>query len=570
MQTINLQANLGDYATAVDTTLAKLAHNNIMSRIWAHDYTVWKPAPTEISNRLGWLTIEPTMREALPRIQQLVEAVQATGYTHALLLGMGGSSLAPEVFRKVFGVAKNHIDLTILDSTVPGVVIDYTQRLDPARTLFIVSTKSGGTVETLSGFKHFYNQVSKTVGQEMTGEHFIAITDPGSSLVSLAERYHFRETFLNDPNIGGRYSALSFFGLVPAALLGLDVNKLLDRASSMAATCCLGAASECNLGAWLGAVLGQMAKMGRDKLTFFTSPEIGSFGDWIEQLIAESTGKEGKGILPIVGETAARPETYGHDRLFVYLRLHGDKSFDELMTSLEEAGHPVITIDMQETYDLGGQFFLWGMAAAVASHCLDINPFDQPDVENAKKLAREIVSNYSQSGTLSVEQPSLVDGNIEVYAPDTMTFQTPVESLNILLREAQEGVYISLQAYLNPTVEVDNALSLLRTHLRDQTGLATTLGYGPRFLHSTGQLHKGDAGRGLFIQITSADPEDLPIPDEAGKNNSSISFGVLKTAQALGDAKALRNAGRQVLRFHFRRNVVQGLEVLREGAVKSA
>ncbi|MBN1311562.1 MAG: glucose-6-phosphate isomerase [Anaerolineae bacterium] len=566
MQNIKLQANLGSYTTAVEDTLAAMSQNNIMSRIWAHDYTVWKSAPTEITNRLGWLTSEPTMREALPRVQKFVKTIQSSGYTHALLLGMGGSSLAPDVFQKVFGVAENHLGLSVLDSTVPGAVLAYAQSLDPDRTLVIVSTKSGGTVETISGFKYFYNWLSEAVGQDKAGEHFIAITDPGSPLVDLARRYHFRETFLNDPNIGGRYSALSFFGLVPAALLGLglDINRLLDRASAMATTCCLGVGGECNLGAWLGATLGQLSQMGRDKLTLFISPTIASFGDWIEQLIAESTGKEGKGILPVVGEPFATPDVYGDDRLFVYLRLQGDNSFDEPLAILGKAGHPVITIDMQDAYDLGGQFFLWGMAAAVASHCLDINPFDQPNVEAAKALAREIVTDYSQSGHLLVEEPSLVDGDIKVYAPEGLAFQTPAEALAALLHGAKEDAYISLQAYLNPNPEIDGALTTLRTALRDHTRLATTLGYGPRYLHSTGQLHKGDAGHGLFIQITADDPEDVPIPDEAGEPGSAMSFGVLKTAQALGDAQALRRTGRKVLRFHFRGDVVDSLRALKE------
>lgn len=563
MTSTRIQAHLGKFKPDVETTLRAIADNNILGRIWTQDYTVWKPAPTEISNRLGWLTIAETMKQNMPRIQQLVGAVQAAGYTNVLLLGMGGSSLAPEVFRKVFGVARNYLDLAILDSTVPGVVLDYAQKLDPARTLLIVSTKSGGTVETISGFKFFYNWISNAAGQNKAGEHFIAITDPGSSLVNLAERYHFRETFLNDPNIGGRYSVLSYFGMVPAALLGIHIDILLDRASAMGDECRLDVIGERNPGAWLGATIGQLANMGRDKLTFFMSPGLVSFGDWVEQLIAESTGKDGKGILPVVGEPVDGTEAYGSDRLFVCLRLVGDSTFDARLADLQTAGHPVVIIDMNDVYDLGGQFFLWGMAAAVASHCLGINPFDQPNVEAAKVLAREIVADYSRIGALSVEPPSLVDGDIEVYLPDGVESPSAADALRALLRQAQEDAYIAIQVYVKPTAEVDKALTALRTWLRDHTRLATTVGYGPRFLHSTGQLHKGDAGRGLFIQLTADDAEDAPIPDEAGKPGPSMTFGVLKTAQAMGDARALKNAGRKVLRLHFKGgHIAKGISAL--------
>jgi transaldolase/glucose-6-phosphate isomerase len=312
-------------------------------------------------------------------------------------------------------------------------------------------------------------------------------------------------------------------------------------------------------------VIGQLANTGRDKLTFFMSPQIASFGDWVEQLIAESTGKDGKGILPVVGEPIDGTEAYSSDRLFVCLRLAGDKTFDARLADLQKAGHPVVTIDLNDVYDLGGQFFLWGMAAAVASHCLGINPFDQPNVEAAKVLAREIVADYSRNGTLSVEPPSLVNGDIEVYLPRTVKSQSAAEALKALVRQASEGAYIAIQAYVNPTAEVDKALSALRTHLRDSTRLATTVGYGPRFLHSTGQLHKGDAGHGLFVQITADDPQDASIPDEAGQPDCCMTFGVLKTAQALGDARALKNAGRQVLRFHFKGDVAKGiLSLVRE------
>jgi hypothetical protein len=401
-------------------------------------------------------------------------------------------------------------------------------------------------VETLSFFNFFYNRVTETLGADQAGEHFITITDPGDKLVDLALRCHCRTNIVNDPNIGGRYSALSYFGLVPAALVGVDVPRLLDCALAMTSGCEPCVAAGDNAGAWLGAILGQLAKAGRDKVTFAISPALASFGDWVEQLIAESTGKEGKGILPVVGEPLGPPEVYGDDRLFVHLRLDGDETHDVALAALEAAGHPVVRLNLQDSYDLGKQFFLWEMATAVAGHRLSINPFDQPNVEAAKVLARQMVAEYTEKGTL----------------PSGESAPLTAEALNDFLAQAQPGDYITLQAYLQPTAETDAALATLRARLRDRFRLATTVGYGPRFLHSTGQLHKGDAGHGLFIQLTADDPHDVPIPNEAGSPASSITFGVLKAAQALGDRQALLEAGRRVIRFHLGDDIVDELKKL--------
>jgi transaldolase/glucose-6-phosphate isomerase len=551
---------LGDYRGAVDAARAVMAQNRILARIWERDHTVWKPEPTEITNRLGWLTIADAMLEDLPRIEGLVESVRADGYTHALLLGMGGSSLAPEVFRKTFGVGEGYLDLAVLDSTDPAAVLAHADRLDPARTLFIVSTKSGGTVETLSFFKFFYNWAADALGGEEAGAHFIAITDPGSRLADLAAQYHFRDTFLNDPNIGGRYSALSYFGLVPAALVGVDVALLLVRALAAAHGCEPCAEGDDNPALWLGAIMGELAGAGRDKVTFIISPPIASFGDWVEQLIAESTGKEGRGILPVVGEPVGPPDVYGADRLFVDLRFEGDATHDATVQALEAAGHPVVRIHLQDLYDLGGQFFMWELATAIAGHCLGINPFDQPNVEAAKVLARKMVAEYTEEGALPSPTPALIGGGIAVYGE--IAASSPGEALFAFLGQARPGAYLALQAYLQPTGETDTALMALRTLLRDRTRMATTLGYGPRFLHSTGQLHKGDAGRGLFVQLSADDPRDAAIPDEPGAPGSSITFGVLKTAQVLGDGEALVDAGRKVIRFHLGGDVLGGLKQL--------
>jgi transaldolase/glucose-6-phosphate isomerase len=556
--------DLGPLHGLVEKALGALRDAQVMSRIWAHDHTVWKPEPEEITNRLGWLHAPEIMGDNIQRLEELANAVCDDNYTHALLLGMGGSSLAPEVFRKAFGVKDGYLDLAVLDSTDPAAVLAHAEGLDPERTLFIVSTKSGTTVETISFFKFFYNWVRDAVGAGTAGKHFIAITDPVTPLADIAERYGFRATFLNDPNIGGRYSALSYFGLVPTALMGTDIRTLLDRAMTMV---CNSEGCNCpvrgdNNGGKLGIVLGELAKAGRDKVTLFTSPEIASFGDWVEQLIAESTGKEGKGILPVVGEPMGSPASYGKDRIFVYMRLTGDKSPDPALGKLERAEHPVIRLFLHDRYDLGGQLFLWEMAVAVAGHLLGINPFDQPNVEAAKVLAREVTVEYKEKGSLPAEAASLDRDGMCAYGD--VKADTPGDALSAFLGQGMVGAYIALQAYVQPTMDTSAALQLLRTRLRDRFQLATTVGYGPRFLHSTGQLHKGDAGKGLFVQFTADDVRDASIPEEAGSPASSMSFGVLKAAQAMGDRQALLHRGRKVIRFHLGKDIVGGLKRLAE------
>jgi len=553
---LKFSAALGANQQPVDAALNELAEKRIIPRIWELDYTVWKPEPQEISNRLGWLQIAEAMQKEIPRLQALQDELRQQGYTHALLLGMGGSSLAPEVMRKTFGARPGCLDLVALDSTDPAAVLDFAHRLDPAKTLYIVSSKSGGTVETISFFKYFYNLAAQRLGSAQAGEHFIAITDPGSSLAQIGHDFNFHAVFLNDPNIGGRYSALSHFGLVPAAVIGVDLELLLQRAIGMA-DCCKKTAPRDNPGAHLGTIIAELARQGRDKLTFITSAEICNFGDWVEQLIAESTGKDGKGILPVVGEAVGLPENYADDRAFVYLRLADEHDFDVPVLALEFAGHPVVRLDMKDLYDLGGQFFLWEFAIAVAGQRLGIQPFDQPNVEAAKVQARNMVEAYKQSGALPSLTPLLQEQGISIYGESTG--KTLQEVASDFLDRAQPGSYIAIQAYLPPSSACDASLLALRTELRQRTRLAVTTGYGPRFLHSTGQLHKGDAGHGLFIQITHQADEDTPIPDEAGKTDSSLSFGVLELAQALGDRQALLDNRRKVLRFHLNEDIQIGL-----------
>jgi hypothetical protein len=462
----------------------------------------------------------------------------------------------------------------VLDSTDPGAILNLLQKINIAKTIFIVSTKSGSTVETLSLFKFMYTKIADAVGVDQAGMHFIAVTDPGSNLEKLAKKIHFRRIFLNNADIGGRYSALSYFGLVPAALIGMDIDVLLDRALSVARA----SSEDVNVkeipAAKLGVALRELAKAGRDKLTFIISQEIESFGDWVEQLLAESTGKEGVGILPVVGEKLAAPHTYGNDRVFVWLHLKGDDSFAKAFAALIEAGHPMIEIVLGDVYDIGGQFFLWEMATAIAGQRLGINPFDQPNVESAKVKAREMMAAYQEQGQLPTEAPLFDVDGIKVYAIasgiNLPSEEDPSlkEIFNGFLGAADTGAYFTVQAYLPDTDETYQALSALRHRLRDRTGFATTLGFGPRFLHSTGQLHKGDGGNGVFIQITSEKPVDLAIPDKAGDDESSISFGVLIQAQALGDRRALHEEGRKVVRFHLDGDVQGGIQKLTDAVAE--
>jgi len=553
-------------AWRLQQTLADMAAQNIVTRIWARDHTVWKSEDREISNRLGWLHSPDEMVPHLAELERFVQQLRDEGFTHAVLLGMGGSSLASEMFRNVFDVRAGFLDLIVLDSTDPGAVLDVQRAVDLGRTLFVVSTKSGGTVETLSAFKYFYNQMAAISGNgKGMGRHFIAITDPGSPLAELARRYQFRATFLNNPDIGGRYSALSYFGLLPAALIGLDLSLVLARGKEMAEACGPQVAPQDNPGAQLGTIIGRAVLMGRDKLTFVISPSLASFGDWVEQLIAESTGKEGRGILPVVGEPLGEARLYAHgDRLFVQLALEGEPAEDAALMQLERAGQPVVRIVLRDRYDVGAQFFLWEMATAVAGHLLGINPFDQPNVEAAKALARKVVAEYAARGTIPSDSPVLVENGITLYAPNPHLADSATrlaDALDAFVAQARPRDYVALHAYLQPTSATHARLQALRLKLRDRLCLATTLGYGPRFLHSTGQLHKGDAGKGLFIQLTADSAYDVPIPDEAGRPEASLSFGVLKMAQALGDYQALLNVGRRVIRLHLE-DVSEGLDYL--------
>jgi glucose-6-phosphate isomerase len=553
----------------VEVEYNRLKKDKIIKRIWNLDHTVWSDNPEEISNRLGWLHSHRIMSDSLLKIYDFVKQVRDEGYTRVLLLGMGGSSLAPEVFQTVFGFQNGFPDLDILDSTDPGAVIEKEQKNKASKTLFIVSTKSGGTVETTSLMKYFYNITAASAGKQNAGEHFIAITDPGSGLEETARKLSFRKIFLNDPNIGGRYSALSYFGLVPAGLAGINLGLLLQKAENMSFNaqvidCSTGTE---NTSAWLGSALGALAKNGQDKITFILSPAIRPFGAWIEQLLAESTGKKGKGLLPVYGETLFEPDVYANDRLFIYFRLTGDTVNDKNINMLIAAGHPVIQLNLNDQYDLGSEFFRWMMATAVAGWSLGINPFDQPNVESSKMLTRKLVSEYQDKGKLPQSSPDLKVDDIEVFSGQSAdnlqqvwsNFKMAVKSGD---KKGQGRSYIAIQAYLKPNSQNDRALQDLRDIIQTSLRVAVTVGYGPRYLHSTGQLHKGDAGNGLFIQLTAEISGDIPIPDHPGDQRSSISFGMLKNAQALGDRQALTAAGRKVLGFHFHGDIKNSIKRL--------
>ena len=533
------EAQLGGIEDAVNRRLGQLEQTAVVRRISEKDAGLWKSNGTvekDIRDRLGWLQVADRMEERVPELDELRAQLVAEGFTDAVLMGMGGSSLAPEVFRQTFGAPKGALNVHVLDTTDPAAIAAVEQSIDVKKTAFIVASKSGTTLETLSHYRYFFEQAGRHAKQ------FIAITDPGTSLADEATTRGFRRVFLNPPDIGGRYSALSYFGLVPAALGGVDLAALLDRAATMMQGCSPSVPVGENPGAWLGAVLAEAAKVGRDKITIIAPAPLRSFGIWAEQLIAESTGKEGKGLVPVADEALGSPEVYGNDRLFVRLALPGGDDGDAArLEALGKAGHPVLTLKLNDPLSLGAEFFRWEYAIAVAGAILGINVFDQPNVQEAKDLTRKV---------LSEGNPPTVGEGIRWAGQQGATLDAAVQSL---LGQVRPGDYLALLAYIAPDEEHDRALNSIRLAIRDKHRVATTVGYGPRYLHSTGQLHKGGPNTGVFLQIVGDDAKDLEIPGER------FSFGVLKQAQALGDFQALRNHGRRVLRVQLR-DVTPGLQ----------
>ncbi len=564
-------ANLGSYTMQIVEEVLKLDQKSTIDRLWQKDHTIWDEKPDEISNRLGWLDSPGIGSDEIKDLSDFAKDIKDAGFTKALLLGMGGSSLAPEVFKYTFGVTAGFVDLFVLDSTDPAAVLEAAKNLKFDETLFIVSTKSGGTIETISFLKYFYNACSRNLGMEKVGDHFIAITDPDSGLESMAKELKFRRIFLNDPNIGGRYSALSYFGLLPAALMGIDIDRLIKNSREMVLKCHESTLPEAgqNSAAWLGGILGGLAKIGVDKLTLFSSPSLKYMGAWIEQLIAESSGKNGQGILPVDLEEIGPPDEYLKDRVFVYLKLKGENSeMDSKVKGLEKAGFPVVYLIMEDLYSLGGDFFRWEIATALAAATMGINPFDQPDVESAKVRARQMMDDYKNDGELKEPPVTFKSNSLKIMS------EQKSDNLNDLLKsffspllklsEFEENLpYVSIQAYMKPAEDTTSFLQDLRISLRKRFNVATTVGYGPRFLHSTGQLHKGDGGNGLYIQLIAEEGEDCSIPANPLSEESNISFRVLKRAQCLGDRQALLDAGRGVMTIDLGENSDKGLQLLK-------
>ncbi len=555
---VSLMGGLGRYLPQVEATLADLTQRDAVARIWAKDPSLWKSDPDHqkiIRNSLGWLTVATTVRQHASGLARFAVEVGQAGFRHVLLLGMGGSSLCPDVLRLTFGEIAGSPRLAVLDTTDPASVHAFEQSLDLPHTLIIVASKSGTTPEITAFSRYFFDRV-RTLKGERAGDQFVAITDAGTALERTGAEAAFRHVFLNPPDIGGRYSALSFFGMVPATLMGVDVLRLLDRADRTAQACRPGVPPTENPGLRLGAILGALARAGRDKLTFVCSPEIASFGYWVEQLVAESTGKDGTGILPVEGEALGDPGVYGEDRAFVSLRLHGSKGreLDGKLNALQQAGQPVVTIDLQDLYDLGAEFFRWEFATAVAGAVIGVNPFDQPNVQESKDNTKRLLAEFKGNGHLPEDEPIFSDGPIRVYGDAALTdAKNMTDVLRKHLARIRPKDYVALTAYLESTSGIAETLGAIRLLIRDRLKVATTLGYGPRFLHSTGQLHKGGADNGVFLQFTTDDPVDLLIPGEPH------SFGVMKAAQALGDLQSLQSRNRRALRIHIRGDSEAGL-----------
>ncbi len=557
---------IGAYSKPVEDAIAEMDAHHIGMRIWERDATVWKDHPAvaaKIRDRLGWLDVFSTID--LDRLKALQARTRSEDIGHVVLLGMGGSSLAPEVLSQTFGPQPGYPRLLMLDSTDPGYIHHIESQIDLSKALFIVASKSGGTIETASFFKYFYD---RTGGR---GAQFIAITDAETSLEAEARAKGFRDVFINPSDIGGRYSALSYFGLVPAALIGLDLDALWASALRMAKASGKKITGKDHPGITLGAALGVLGKDGRDKVSIFTSPSIATFGNWIEQLVAESTGKEGVGLLPVVGATVGMPHDYATDRLFIYLRVDGDDNaeIDERFAMLQQAGQPCITLSLPDRAALGGEFFRWEFATAVAGRVLGINPFDEPNVTESKQNTARLLEYYSAHGSLPAMTPEISEGGVSLYVPEAQaavlrqTAQQQRFEINIagllatLVNNTHAGDYFALLAYLPMTADVDASLNDIRRRLRHVTRRATTIGFGPRFLHSTGQLHKGGLNNGVFIQITCRDERDIAIPGEP------YTFGVLKAAQAAGDLEALVAKQRRAVRLHLEGSLLEGLDVLR-------
>ncbi|MEQ1884941.1 MAG: bifunctional transaldolase/phosoglucose isomerase [Bryobacteraceae bacterium] len=533
-------------AAAFEKKIASWETGGQVERIWNHDPSVWSNA--DEAKWLGWLTITGEQLQQTQRFFQFAEEVKAAGFTHGVLLGMGGSSLCPEVLRLSFGAVPGFPDFQILDSTDPGRVATIEAGIDISKTLFIVASKSGSTLEPNVFHKYFFERAGRN------GKQFVAITDPGSNMDKTAKEQGFWRIFYGLPSIGGRFSALSDFGMIPASAMGVDAAKLLEGGEKMAQACRKPVRE--NPGAMLGLLLGTLNDEGRDKITVVASPQVHDLGAWMEQLVAESTGKNGKALIPVDREPLAAPSAYGNDRVFVYQRLESnpDPAQDKAVDALAVAGHPVIHLPMTSAYDLGREFFRWEFATAVAGAVMGINPFDQPDVEASKIATKKLTNEYEATGALPAETVALEESGIRVYGI------TSAKSLSACVRELlasiRPGDYFALLAYIEMNAANEHALERMRVAVRDSKKVATCVGFGPRFLHSTGQAYKGGSNNGVFVQITSDDARDLPVPGQ------KYTFSVVKAAQARGDMEVMQERGRRALRIHLTGGVAVGLEKL--------
>jgi transaldolase / glucose-6-phosphate isomerase len=536
--------SLGPLQPPVDEAVAKLDRENVPRRVWARDPGLWVPG-TEPEKWMGWLSVAEKMLERVDRLEHLANETAAC--SDAVVLGMGGSSLCPDVLRATFGRIEGHPRLHVLDSTDPATILAVREAIDLRRTLFIAASKSGGTTETLSHLSYFWEEV-KASGTHKPEEQFAVITDPGSPLETLAADRDYRWVFPNPTDIGGRYSALSYFGLVPGAVMGLDVRELLERAQEMAHACDAAVPAAKNPGVWLGGVMGTLGNLGRNKVTLLMSPRVSTFGYWLEQLLAESTGKNGRGLVPVEGEPLGRPDAYGADRLFVHVRVNGEAE-DPAIRALAEAGHPLVTLTLRDELDLGGEFLRWELATAFAGSILGIDPFDQPNVQESKDNTKRVLAEFASSRRLP-EAPAVPPRDAG-------------HAVGELLARARDGSYFAIMAFTTRTEASDDAVRRVRARVRDASRLATTAGYGPRFLHSTGQLHKGGPPVGLFLQIVQEDQADVPVPGEP------YGFSALKRAQALGDLQSLEKRNYPVVRIDLGGKPEEGWRTLAE-AVEQA
>jgi transaldolase / glucose-6-phosphate isomerase len=554
----------GQLAGEMSGAIKQAEDDNVAKRIWRKDASLWKEDEANqkiIKNSLGWLVLPDEMIGVADELIEFSDLIRRRNYRHVMVCGMGGSSLCPEVLAQTFGPQPGYPELLVLDSTDPDVLEAYEHRIEIEHCLFVIASKSGTTTEPNVFYKFWYDQLGKR--SPNPGENFIAITDPGSLLVEKAAELGFQRVFLNQADIGGRYSALSYFGMVPAALMGIDLKKLLDRAKEMAQACAAVMPAAANPAVQLGTFIGECARAGRDKLTLVTDEKIVSLGLWIEQLIAESTGKEGKGILPVAGEPLGGPAVYGEDRVFISVSIGASsRGMKSKLDALTAAGHPAAYRQLTDLYDLGAEFFLWEFATACAGWRLGINPFDQPNVQESKDATKELLSTFVNQGSLPEQTPLVAENGLTIFAEGHTREALPATSVSDALRAhlatVKQGDYIALLNYIEETPAIEARLQEIRTLLRDTTKCATTTGYGPRFLHSTGQMHKGGPDTGVFFQITAKDAHDFPVPEEP------YSFSILKQAQALGDFRSLVAHGRRALRVDLGADVLVGLQRLHE------